>query len=192
MAALGTIAALATIAGTVVTAAGTIASGNAQAKMAQQQGIDRQQAAEFEARQLDIRANEERAAGQVEAKQHRRNKNLALSRLQALSASSGFSATDPTSLAIAEEIETYGEYQAGLANYKGEATQRNLRERAGAARFSGASASRAGYAEASAARTGSYYSAGGTILGGISSAASTYNKFKPRTSAPAPYTGRYG
>ena len=192
MAALATVATIATIAAAGVSAVGTIAAGNAQAAQVRQQAILDNQAAEFEAAQLDIRANEERAAGQVQAEERRRTKRLALSRLQALSAASGFSATDPTSLALAEEIETFGEYQAGLENFRGEAAQNNLRERAGATRFTGQAGIRTASTEASSIRSGSRVSAAGTILGGISSSASTFNKFKPRTSTPAPYTGRYG
>ena len=40
-----------------------------------------------------------------------RQKNLALSRLQAVGASSGFSATDPSNLALANEISKYGTYR---------------------------------------------------------------------------------
>jgi hypothetical protein len=144
---------VATIAGSAVSAAGTIAAGNAEA-----------QQAEYQAAQLDIRAKEEQAQGQQEAKQLREQKERALSSLTARSAASGFSATDPTSLALADEIERYGTLQEQMAQYGGKSRRTGTEAQATGARISG-----------KAAKKGSKLSAAATILGGISSGLSKYN-----------------
>lgn len=151
------ISAITTVASTGVTAAGTIAAGKQQ-----------EAAAKFEAQQLEMRAKEEQAAAQREAEQYRRKKDMALSTLQARSASSGFTATDPTTLAIADEIARYGTMQEQMAMYGGKSRRAGNEAQAQAARMEGA-----------AARQGSYYSAAGTILGGISTVANRLNKPTP-------------
>lgn len=174
--------------GTGLTAASTIASGQAQAanyeaearnKIAAGQAIRHQR--EFEAKQLDIKAKQEMAAAQQDARQLERNKKLALSKLQARSASSGFSATDPTSLALADEIERYGTLQRQMANFGGKMRRQELELSAKGKRFTGQSALSSVYSEANAAkqsakaaRTGSYLSAGGTLLSGASDWAVKY------------------
>lgn len=189
MASLATIATIASLAGTAVSAVGTIAAGNAQAAQLQQQAVADRQEAEFVARQQEIRGNEELAIAQKQQDQYRRQKKLALSSLQARAAGSGFSATDPTALALADEIERYGTYQENLALYEGLSKRDNLRFQAGATRFSGASSAAARMSEASAARKGSLFGAAGTILGGISSMADRYDSQRVHT---LPYDGRYG
>jgi len=150
MAVLGTIA---SIAGTIVSAAGTMAAGKAA-----------KQAANFEAQQLEIKAKEEQAAAQLEAGEHRKQKNLALSKLQANAAASGFTATDPTSLAIADEISRYGTMQEQIAQYGGKSRRAGLESQAVARRMEGKAA-------ASAARTSAF----GTIIGGVSSFAKKFD-----------------
>lgn len=147
MAGLTAIATVAGLVGSAVSAAGTIAAGNA----AQQQ-------ADYVAAQYDIKAKEEQAQGQLEARQLREKKELAQSALTARSAASGFSATDPTTLALADEIERYGTLQEQMAQYGGKSRRRGYEAQAKGKRISG-----------KAARTGSRYGAAGTILGGISS-----------------------
>ncbi len=147
-----TIGTVATLFSTGISALGTIAAG----KQAQRE-------ARFEAAQLDIKANEEMAAGQKRGLEHKRRTQLALSALTNRAAASGFTATDPTALDLTEEIATYGTFQQQLAQYGGESRQTGLRDSAQAKRISGA-----------AAKRGSYYGAGGTILGGISTMAERY------------------
>jgi hypothetical protein len=118
----------------------------------------------FEAAQLEERGQEEEAAAQREAEQLRRRRDLALSRLTARSAASGFSATDPTALNLGEDIARYGTYQENLATFGGRSRRAGLEAQADAARFSG-----------DAARQASYWRAGGTILTGVGSLASKYN-----------------
>lgn len=156
MAALATIATVvstvAGMAGSYIQAQGTLAAGKAA-----------QQAAEFEAKQLDIKAKEEQAAAQREMFDQRREKELALSKLQSNAAASGFSATDPTSLALADEIEKYGTVKEQLAMYGGTSRRAGIEAQAASRRMEG-----------EAAKIGSKYSAAGTILGGISTMAGKY------------------
>ncbi len=188
-AALPAITAIATIGGTAMSALGTIAAG----KSAQQAGMMRQaeaiakgkaaqQAAEFQAKQLDAKGKEEFAASQVEAEELRRRKALALSEVQTKAAAGGFSATDPSTLAIADEIARYGTIQQQMAQFGGASRREGLEGQARGERYSGAEALRAGTAEGAfaawegkAKRKASYYDAGATILGGISSLAGKYD-----------------
>ena len=160
MAALPMIATIASIAGTAVSALGTIAAGkNAQAS------------ANYEASQLQAKGLEEQAQAQQESEQYRRQKNLALSKLTNNAAASGFSTTDPTALAIGDEIAKYGTLQEQMAAYGGKVRRSSYDASATGARMEGR-----------AARKGSYYQAASTILGGISSLAGKYNPPAPATS----------
>jgi hypothetical protein len=149
MAALATIA---SIAGTAVSAIGTIAAGKAQAR-----------AAEYEAVQLDIKGKEERALAQREALEKKRGTDLALSRHQAVMAASGLGTTDPTVTDQLGDIAEYGTYQQQLAQYGGDSRARILDYQARATRMAGKNQMR-----------GAMYSAAGTILGGAST---MFNRF---------------
>jgi hypothetical protein len=166
--ALSAISSIATVAGTLISAQGTIAAGKAQ-----------QQAANYEAAQLDIKAKEEQAAAQREAEQLRRRKELALSSLQTRAAASGFSATDPTASRLAGEVAEYGTLQEQAAMYGGTSRRAGLEGQAAATRASGA-----------AARQGASYRAAATIIGGISTLADRYNPVR-MTSTAAPTGSRY-
>lgn len=161
--ALQTISTIATVGATAVSALGTIASGRAQ-----------EAAAEFQAKQLDIKQNEEFAAGQREASQLARQKRLALSKLTNQAAGSGFSTADPSTLAIQDEITKYGTYQEDLARYGGASRAEGARLEAAAKRFEGTSA-----------KSGSYLTAAGTILGGASTLADKYDRYRTKSAAPA-------
>lgn len=152
MAELAVISTIASIAGTAITAGATLAAGKAQQKIAN-----------YEAQQLEIKAKEEQAASQIEAQQLRRQKNLALSKLQTRAAASGFSATDPTALNLAEDIQRYGTFQEQVAQYGGKSRRVGLEAQAAGRRFEGA-----------VAKQNAKSNAFGTILGGISSFAKNY------------------
>lgn len=153
MADLGLLATVAGLAGSAVSAVGTIAGGEAQA-----------QAAEFRARQAEKQAMEERAAGQREAFRERRKEQLTQSRLQAVSAASGGGTTDPTVVGLASDIAAEGEEQALLQFALGENRARGREDQAAASRASG-----------EAARVGSYFGAAGGLL---SSGSSLYGKYR--------------
>ncbi len=161
-------ATVATVAGSVVSAAGTIAGGKAA-----------QKSAEFEAAQLDVRAKDEMASGQREADQLARKKELALSTLQTNAAASGFSATDPDALAKADEIARYGTLQEKTALYGGESRRSSMEAQAEGRRYEG-----------EVAKIGSRYKAAATILGG---AATIADRYAPRPRSSAEGSGlRYG
>lgn len=145
MAGIGTIIG---VIGTVVSAIGTIAAGNAAKANA-----------EFQAAQLDVQAKQEFAAAQREQEQIRRNKNLVLSRQQALAAGSGLGADDPSVVNIAAETAGYGKLQELSALAAGEQRRQAAEYQAAAARATG-----------QAQQTGSLFQAGGTILGGFANA----------------------
>ncbi len=153
MAELAVISAIATVAGAAVSAAGTLAAGKAQ-----------QRAQNYEAAQLDAEAKQKQAEAQIEGEQYQRKKELTLSTLQNEAGASGFSATDPTALALADEISRYGTFQQQVAQYGGKEQREGLEAQAYGRRLTG-----------EAERIGSRYKATGTILGGISSMASKYN-----------------
>jgi len=136
------------IAGSVVSAVGTIAAGQAARRDA-----------EFQAAQYDIQAKDEFAAAQREAEEIRRNKQLVLSRQQAAAAGSGLGADDPTVVFAAEDVSAYGKEQELSALAAGQ-MRRNQAEMAAASKRAGG---RADYA-------GSLFSAGGTIIGGFANA----------------------
>lgn len=147
--------------GTAVSAAGTIASG---------QAADR--AAKLEARQYEIQAQEEKAAAGLEAYQYEQQTQRAISRTQAVAAASGFTASDAGTLDLIGDIARYGTWQAGIARYGGESRSLGLRGAAQAARERGA-----------AARTASYFDAASTIIGGASSYYSKYGGGAPSMAA---------
>lgn len=139
-------------AATAVSALGTIAGGAAQ-----------KSASDFEAKQLDIRGQEEKAASQREAMDARKNKELALSRGQAVAASSGLGTEDPTVVDLMSGVEQKGEYQASMALYGGDERARGARAQAAASRQEGKNA-----------QTASFWKAGSTILGGAANMYGSY------------------
>lgn len=156
MADLGMLATIAGLAGTAVSAVGTIAGGQAAADQA-----------EFKARQLEQQAQEERAAAQREAMKERRKEQLTQSRLQAVSAASGGGTTDPTVVGLASDIAGEGEQQALMQFALGENRARGREMQAEASRMSG-----------QAAQTGSYFSAAGGLLSGGSSLYTKYRGYR--------------
>lgn len=147
------LAALATVAGTAVSALGTIAAGK-----------QAEAAAGYEAQQLEIAGDEEQAAAAQERDQIRRKKELALSSLTARAAASGFSASDPTALDLAEDIERYGTVQEQMAMYGGRSRKAGRVAQAEASRMTGR-----------AARQGAAYKAVGIVLSGVGTLADRYN-----------------
>jgi hypothetical protein len=164
MAGLQGIAAVIGLVGSAVTAVGTIAAGRAE-----------RQAAEYQAKQLDRKALEELAASQRETYEYQQNKELALSRQQAIAATSGLGATDPQVLELAGETAKRGRYQESLAVYVGKERKAGLEAQAEGARVSGR-----------AAEIGARTSAAGTILGGIGSFFDKYGRIGGKTGVGAP------
>lgn len=159
-----------TAVGTAVSAAGTIASGNA----AEDAGRRAQQAQVFKSQQLEMQAQESRAAAQRDALEKRRQGELAGSQLQARAAASGGGADDPTIVGLGEEIAGRSEYQALASIYTGENRARGMTDEAMGARMTGDAA----LAEGQAKKTASTYSAVGTIFSGAGSMFDKYKTYK--------------
>ena len=143
------------VAGTAVSAVGTIARGQAEAR-----------AAAYRAKALEINAKEERAAAQHQAMEEDRQTRYALSKVQAQSAGSGFGADDTSVQNLSGDIARYGSLKAQMAQYGGDSRAEGLRAQANATRLSG-----------DAALTGAYYGAAGSLLSGFSSLYSKYRTY---------------
>ena len=117
--------------------------------------------AEFRAKQEDMRANEERAAASRVAIERRREKQGILSRIQAVSAASGFGALDPTIVDLASDVEAEGNYRSELEIAVGENRARGYEDQAGATRRQGQAAYEAAKFQASSTIFGS-------VAGGVS------------------------
>lgn len=157
-----------TAAGSAVTAAGTLAGGNA----AKQAGQIQSAADLYKARGRDIAANEAFATGQREAQEKQLQTRLVQSKLQAGAAASGGGAADPTVLGLIGDIAQRGEYQSLIAMNKGEERARGLKDEATSARMESDAALYAGEQAKKASRV----QALGTILGGGTSMYKQYNK----------------
>lgn len=159
------IGAIASLAGTVISAAGTMAAASQQ-----------QAAANWQALEYERQAKAERAAAQTDSMEQQRRKDLALARLQTVAAASGFSATDPTALDLAGDIQQYGTYRQQLVQYGGEDRAAGLKGQATAARMAG-----------QAAASGARFKAIGTLLGGFSGLARYGGGGASTTAAPDYY-----
>lgn len=149
------------MAGTAVSAMGTIAGG----KAAQQAGQAGAQSKEFEAKQLEQQAMESRASQQRVAMERRREGVLLNSKMQARAAASGGGADDPTVVNLAQDIAGRSEYGALMEMYKGENRARGLEDQAMGSRMT----ADALIAEGDAKKKAAKMSAIGTIIGGAGS-----------------------
>jgi hypothetical protein len=166
MSGLEALALIGSFAGTAVSAAGTLAAGQAASDQA-----------DWQARQLAMKAQEERAAGQREAFKERKKAERAQSRLQAVSAASGGGTTDPTVVGLAEDIAGTGEEQALMQFAIGENRARGAEDQAAAARAKG-----------QAAQSGALFSAAGGLLSGASSLATKYRPSRRAGATIDPYS----
>jgi predicted lipid-binding transport protein (Tim44 family) len=152
LAAIGTwigsnIGTVAGVAGTALSAVGTLAAGKAEKNNQ-----------DYIAKQEEQKANEERAAAQREATQNRREAAFANSRAQALAASSGggAGADAPTIVKLMSDTTGQGELNAATTMYGGQQRAAGLVDSAKGRRASG----RASY-------LGSQLGAFGQVAGGI-------------------------
>lgn len=130
-----------------------------------QQGQGANEAAQYQAAQLEQNAGQARASAQRDAIEERRQAALANSRLQALAGGGGL---DPTIVHLAQNIAGEGEYRALTALYGGEERARGMETSASARRFEGEQAQRA-----------SYFKAAGTIFGASPGLYERYGKGGP-------------
>ena len=110
-----------------------------------QQGNDARHQADAQALALRNQANADAAAAQRTAVNSRRQAQYAISRGQALAASSGAGATDPTVASVLGQIAGEGEYHALTSLYEGGTSSQNLNSQATAASSEGRAYQRAGY-----------------------------------------------
>ncbi|MEN3145687.1 hypothetical protein ABCW43_00070 [Neorhizobium sp. IRAMC:178] len=141
--------------GSLLGAAGTIAAGQAEKKNQ-----------DYLAKQEEMRGQEEFAASQREAGQQRKEADLAMSRAQALAASSGGGAgTDaPTIVKIMSDTAGQGELNAGTTMYGGISRRSGL------------------YDSAKGRRAAGKASLMGSVLSGFGQAASGIGKAFPKGS----------
>jgi hypothetical protein len=139
-----------------IAAIASLAAGGLQAMGSIQQGKAQQAALNFEAKQHERQAAEERAASQLEK---RHEAKIAMSRQVAIAGASGAGVVNPSILDIYGETAQEGEYNAQTALYGGESRARGQIDQAAANRFKG-----------KAAYKGSILEAGGHLLGGVGKA----------------------
>lgn len=163
---------IATVVGGAISAAGTIAGGQA----ANAAGQSAQNMENYKAAQETQAAQESRASSQRQALEVGRKTQLVQSQLQARAAASGGGAADPTILNLGGNIAGRGEYEALTDLYTGENRARGLQDQATGDILTG----QANAAEGSAKQMASYLSAAGTIIGTAGSAYRTY-KGPPQT-----------
>lgn len=137
MAALPAVAMIASMAATGLQMMGTL-----------QQGQAAKAAGEFEGKQRERQAAEERAASQREAIGKRAEAERVMSRGKALAASSGAGVVTPSILDIYGDVAQEGEYNAQTAIYGGESRARGQIDAANAARFKGKTAYKGSILEA--------------------------------------------
>jgi hypothetical protein len=125
---MAVLAPLLAIAGTAISVAGTLAAGDSAAA-----------AGEYQQKQYEIKAQNERVIGQQQAFAIEKKKDLALSSLQARAASGGGDVSDPTVLNLAGGIESEGTLQALTALAAGENRARGYQDQGALERFEGES-----------------------------------------------------
>ena len=173
--------------GTLVSAFGSIFSGNAQSKAAKAAAKNTKNAAKFEAAQYNQAAGQERASSQRAAIEARRQGRLKQSRAVAVAAASGAGASDPTVMNIIADLAGEGEYNALTALYNGEESARGLEMKAKAAMFQGKSDASAYKSMSKAYKTNGYLEGVGTMLSGSASFFEKYGGEEdvPVTTAPS-------
>jgi hypothetical protein len=167
------------VAGTAITAGGTLIGGFMGADAQEEMGRLQQGAAEFEAQQLQMAAAESRATAQRQMFERQRLTKLALGALQTRAAAGGGKATDENVLDLTSEIAGRGEYQALADLYTGENRARGLEDSAAAKRYEGKARVYGAERAANAARIKSLFDAGGTILTGAGKIAGTKGNLIP-------------
>lgn len=111
-------------------------------------GVQANAAAKFEAKQMKIKGDAEFAKSQRDAMQHRKEKELVLSRQRAIAASSGGGTGDPSIEAIMSKTEQAGEYNAMMDMYNGVTARNDLYRGAAVKKKEGKSALFGGFLNA--------------------------------------------
>lgn len=133
-------------------------------------GKANQQAADYQAAQMKVNAGQERAAAQRKALAETKRKDLAQSRVQALSAAGGGGTLDPSIVDIMGDLESEGTLNAQNALYEGEERARDLETGASLKTYEGQQARAAGK---TAKKSSSIAVAGALFQGGAKVAGSS-------------------
>lgn len=166
-----TVASLASTAiGGGISAMGTIAGGNAAAAAGQMQ----QQAANYQAGQLEENATQTFAAGQRQMLDTQEKTRLAISSARAAAAGNGTNAGVGSPATIQGELAKRGSYNAAMDMFNGASTATGLRNQAAGVRYSGTAAAIGGQE----AQQASLLSAAGTIAGSAGSMLKTYGGYQ--------------
>jgi hypothetical protein len=160
MSGLETLALVAGLGGSAVSAVGQI-----------QQGKAANAAAEQDALNAEAASREERAASQRDAIDKRKEAQIVMSRQQALAAASGAGAgaDAPTIVRLMSDTASQGELNAQTAMFGGESRAQGFLQTAKSRR-----------AEGKASLLGSQIGAFGAVLSGLSSAGTGYSQMKRR------------
>lgn len=153
-------AAMMMLAGTAVSAGGSILGG----KASMLEGRSAGQAADYEAMQLRRAAKEERAIGQRKAMERNHETDILMSEQVARAASSGAGVVNPTILNLISETAGRGAYLADSEMTAAETAARSKLDQAKASVFRGKLARMRG----KSAMGASLLDAGATVLGGLS------------------------
>lgn len=124
------------------------ATGLMQAQATLAAGDAAKQQADYQAKQLEAQGKMEQAAAQAEGQELAQKRDLALSRQKTEAAASGFSATDPSTLAEADRIFRYGTLQQRRAEFGGLSRRANLDAQAAGRRIEGKLAKQASRTQA--------------------------------------------
>lgn len=154
---MDTVVSGANIAGTFLSAAGTLEGGEAQ-----------QKAATYQAAQMRRNALQEQAAGIQAANEEARKTELMQSRILAVAGASGAGTLDPTVLNLIGQTAAEGKLASMTRIYNSEVAAQGMREQAAATEYEGALAKRA-----------SKYKAYSTMLSGGKSIMDMYGGDKP-------------
>jgi hypothetical protein len=128
--------------------------------------------AKSESEQLKIQGDNALASSTQSAAEQQRQARLAGSRAQAVAASSGGGASDPTVTKTISEIIGEGEYRALVDIYGGETQRNSAYNQAAVVRRQGREAERAGYLKA-ASVTASAFASSSSLSGGPNGSNST-------------------
>lgn len=150
----------------------------------------KQQAAEFEASQLQTNAGQVMAASERDAFWRGKEGDYALSTLIARAAASGASATDPTILNLAAQLNAKRAYNMAAEIYGGQEAARKMEMQAEAKRYQ----ADVGVADAQKARGSYRLAAGASLFSGGASLLEKYGANRPdgEIAAPSAYDSGMG
>lgn len=160
--------------GTVISTVAGVGGSAMSSSAARKAGKAGQAAKEYEARQYEKQSVQSVASAQRDMLSERRNKELVVSRAQALAAFGGGGTADPTVVNIIADLEGEGAYRETVALYQGEQEAKKLREAARLARIEGDVIKKGGQAQAKA------YTAQGVAAAG-QGISSLYSKYSQNT-----------